>query len=36
MPSVCTGAESVDTTCVVIVLIEGFMFGIVSRVKNDP
>ena len=36
MPSTCTGAESVDTTYVVNVLIEGFMFGIVSCVKNDP
>ena len=36
MPSACTGAESVDTTCVVIVLIEGFIFGIVSCVKNYP
>ena len=31
-----TDAESVDTTCVVNVLLEGFMFGIVSCVKNDP
>ena len=30
------GSYCVDTTCVVNVLIEGFMFGIVSCVKNDP